>query len=155
MKLIDMTGQRHGRWTVLQLAPPLSGKATWLCRCDCGTERAVRARALRAGASSSCGLCGSGGRPAHGLGVGRWSYFEAHKKVRRRRGRAADRACGWSDCAEPADEWGLLIGSSPEHEHLAPDNDGARLLRFSTDPGAYLAMCRSCHAAWDAVQTVR
>lgn len=57
----DLTGQRFGRWTVLHRAPTrysASGKTRsimWQCVCDCGTEKAVGARALKTGMSLSCG----------------------------------------------------------------------------------------------------
>ena len=52
-----MTGQRFGRWTVLDQPPETSvkGERKWLCRCDCGTERYVLERSLRYGGSVSCG----------------------------------------------------------------------------------------------------
>lgn len=57
---IDMTGKQCGLWTVIERAPnritpggePL---AMWLCECQCGTRRLVRAADLRNGASKSCG----------------------------------------------------------------------------------------------------
>ena len=55
-KLIDLTGQKFGRWQVLSRAMNTSdGKAQWLCRCECGTERIVLGKTLRSGKSSSCG----------------------------------------------------------------------------------------------------
>ena len=61
-KLIDLTGQRFGRWTVLCRAGSygdynLEGYTTptWLCRCDCGTYRVVNGKSLRRGLSTSCG----------------------------------------------------------------------------------------------------
>jgi hypothetical protein len=54
--LIDMTGKRVGRWTVLALHPKRCGrKAVWWCRCECGTERGVIGKDLRRGRSTSCG----------------------------------------------------------------------------------------------------
>jgi hypothetical protein len=55
--LIDLTGQRFTRWTVLrQAASSDSGQgAKWLCRCECGTERLVLSISLRSGSSTSCG----------------------------------------------------------------------------------------------------
>lgn len=44
-------GDRVGRWTLI--SPAADGR--WLCRCDCGTERAVLERSLRHGGSLSCG----------------------------------------------------------------------------------------------------
>lgn len=56
-KLIDLTGQRFGRLTVL-------GKATskktahntyWLCRCDCGNIKEINGGNLKTGQATSCG----------------------------------------------------------------------------------------------------
>lgn len=62
-KIEDLTGWRFGRWTVLRMDEPVatvSGRrimyyTTYLCRCDCGTERVVRAASLKAGRTCSCG----------------------------------------------------------------------------------------------------
>ena len=60
-KLIDMTGQRFGRWTVLKRGPDilvgadLVHRTAWICKCDCGTLRNVNGQSLRNGLSTSCG----------------------------------------------------------------------------------------------------
>ncbi len=55
-KLIDLTGQRFGRWVVLKKAPPRpSGNAYWVCKCDCGTVKEVSGQSLRNRDSTSCG----------------------------------------------------------------------------------------------------
>lgn len=41
---------RYGRLTVIGNA-----KGGWLCRCDCGIEKVVRAQCLKTGATQSCG----------------------------------------------------------------------------------------------------
>ena len=57
----NLIGQRFGRWTVIDEAPnkvSKSGKTRsimWKCKCDCGTVKDVRARALKTGMSTSCG----------------------------------------------------------------------------------------------------
>ncbi len=60
--LAARTGQRFGRWTVLdpaarqQPCPSASqGMRAPLCRCDCGTEKLVQLNALLKGISQSCG----------------------------------------------------------------------------------------------------
>ncbi len=58
-KLIDLTGKRFGRWTVLKRVDNSKyGQPRWLCRCDCGKERAVNAYRLRNGDAQSCGCQG-------------------------------------------------------------------------------------------------
>ena len=55
-KLIDLTGQRFGRLTVVERAENTAeGKARWLCKCDCGEQVRVRAESLRSGGTRSCG----------------------------------------------------------------------------------------------------
>lgn len=48
---IDLTGQRFGRWIVLEYRKP----GRWLCKCDCGNTKEVEGRNLRAGKTQSCG----------------------------------------------------------------------------------------------------
>jgi len=54
-KLIDETGNRYGKWVVIRrVENSRNYGAYWLCRCDCGTERAIQGGSLRRGASQSC-----------------------------------------------------------------------------------------------------
>ena len=55
--MIDLTGQKFGRWTVLYLSDKKNTEGTlyWHCRCDCGIERDVLGTSLRQGLSLSCG----------------------------------------------------------------------------------------------------
>lgn len=59
-QFIDLTGQRFGRWTVIDRAADHFTKSgrpivMWLCRCDCGNKRPVDGLSLRSGKSVSCG----------------------------------------------------------------------------------------------------
>lgn len=55
MSVIE-AGMVIGRWTVLAAMPEETKKEkAWLCRCECGTERAVMERSLKYGGSQSCG----------------------------------------------------------------------------------------------------
>ena len=62
-KLIDLTGRRFGRWTVIERASSkVTDKSTmtmWLCRCDCGNMKVVSGINLKQDSSKSCG-CLSG-----------------------------------------------------------------------------------------------
>ena len=55
MPLIDITGQRFGRLTVLARAGSGASHARWRVRCDCGKEKDVSGRHLRSGDIRSCG----------------------------------------------------------------------------------------------------
>ena len=44
-RIKDLTGQKFGEWTAIEYR----GKARWLCRCSCGTERVIRSYDLRQG----------------------------------------------------------------------------------------------------------
>ena len=55
-QLINLTGQRFGRLTVLTRAENNKrGNTQWLCQCDCGEKRIVLGTELRGGRTRSCG----------------------------------------------------------------------------------------------------
>ena len=51
----DLTGQTFGILTVIKRAEQGKGSVRWLCRCECGNEKTVAARDLKAGKTKSCG----------------------------------------------------------------------------------------------------
>ena len=54
MKKIDLTGQRFGRWLVIEEAGRTKDKkALWKCQCDCGDISIVKSTNLRSGHSQS------------------------------------------------------------------------------------------------------
>lgn len=55
-KSIDLTGKKFGKWTVIKRAGVnVFNQPTWLCKCECGTERIVDGRNLLRGLSKTCG----------------------------------------------------------------------------------------------------
>ena len=54
-KLIDLTGQRFGKLTVLKRGKDKNKRASWICQCDCGEIKEIRGDNLRNGISKSCG----------------------------------------------------------------------------------------------------
>ena len=71
-----MIGQTFGSWTVLDYAGKnKSGQDQYLCRCECGTERAVSGPALRYGHSKSCG-CGKRRFDLTGQTFGLWTVLK-------------------------------------------------------------------------------
>lgn len=55
--LIDLTGQRFGKLTVLErdYQHPDKKRAYWKCQCDCGNIITTRGESLRTGHTTSCG----------------------------------------------------------------------------------------------------
>lgn len=54
-KIIDLTGRRFTRWTVVGFSHQVGSMLYWDCVCDCGTRRAVFGADLKRGGSLSCG----------------------------------------------------------------------------------------------------
>ena len=54
-KLIDLTGERFGRLTVIKRTGTRATHPLWLCKCDCGNYAEVTTSNLRSGSSISCG----------------------------------------------------------------------------------------------------
>lgn len=56
MKLIDLTGKKFGKLTVVERAGSTNhGAAKWRCVCECGNETVVIGDELRKGNTRSCG----------------------------------------------------------------------------------------------------
>lgn len=59
-KLVDMSGERYGRLTVIERGEPVVGKdgrtrTRWVCKCDCGNTTLVLRENLLSGITKSCG----------------------------------------------------------------------------------------------------
>lgn len=123
-KVDNLSGQHFGYWTVLQRAEnSQSGSARWLCRCECGKERIVRAQELKRGKSKSCGCHKNDYNRTHG-GKGTRLY-ECWRHMRYRcsnpnnqaykdyGGRGIQVCREWQDFAE-FKKWALANGYTEE-----------------------------------------
>jgi len=55
-RLIDLTGERFGRLTVIsRIGTDKHHKVTWFCKCDCGRTITTEGQSLRNGDTKSCG----------------------------------------------------------------------------------------------------
>jgi hypothetical protein len=65
---LELTGQRYGSWVVSgDKGVGDYGDVWWLCECDCGTKRMVKAGSLRSGRSTSCGCYNISVITKHGM----------------------------------------------------------------------------------------
>lgn len=54
-KLIDMTGKKYNRLTVISRAENEGSRASWNCLCDCGNSITLNGKQIRTGHTKSCG----------------------------------------------------------------------------------------------------
>lgn len=55
-KLVDLTGCKFGRLTILRRDPARTGpKIHWIARCECGTVKSVNGGDVKQGRTQSCG----------------------------------------------------------------------------------------------------
>lgn len=55
MSLIDITGNKYGKLTVIRYFESKNHNRYWLCMCECGKERTVSTEKLTSGHTRSCG----------------------------------------------------------------------------------------------------
>lgn len=67
-RLIDLTGMRFGKLTVIDRSTERSHPRTpiWMCQCDCGNRTFVRGANLRSGNTESCGCLRADRTVKHG-----------------------------------------------------------------------------------------
>jgi hypothetical protein len=76
--LIDLTGNKYGRLTVLERALSQHRHTFWKVKCDCGTEVVVQSTYMKSGKTKSCG-CYQREQARHGrLRHGRASRLAKH-----------------------------------------------------------------------------
>lgn len=136
--VIDLSGHTFGLWAVQGYAGKLGVKHAWLCRCQCGRERAVTSNNLRGGRSLGCGHKGC--RPMyckHGLQTDGKQTPE-YKIWAAMKGRCTNPADteynnyggrGIKVCARWANDAGAFVADmglrpSPKHSLDREDNDG-------------------------------
>ena len=73
--IIDLTGQRFGKLTVMERAPNQRTKTMWRCRCDCGGSTVVSRDNLRSGHTKACGCLGGRFIDLKGKRLGRLSVI--------------------------------------------------------------------------------
>jgi len=149
---VDLTGQVFGSLTVLQrVGNGATGKARWLCRCECGRTTESYGQDLRRGKSGVCQAC----RQARLVGVAipstrkaAPSYNAAHHRIYVERGQASQHVCG---CGAPADEWSYDGTDPDELIELRVDQKTrkTRPVAYSAKPEHYSPLCRSCHVKAD------
>lgn len=132
--IADLTGKKFNNWTVVRISDRDNFNAVkWLCRCDCGTERSVRATRLTRGTSKSCGCLREKIITKHGMERTRlyciWKDMkvrclkENDKSYRNYGGRGISLCPEWQEFI-PFMEWAMESGYSDGLQIDRVDNDG-------------------------------
>lgn len=83
-KLIDLTGKRFGRLTVLKKDPNPKSKSSayWICKCDCGNIKSINGNNLKHKSIKSCGCIKKEFLSTHG--DSRTKFYNAWEKMKHR-----------------------------------------------------------------------
>lgn len=136
--LIDLTGQRFGRLTVIEKVPSKTTNARWKCLCDCGKETFVLGTTLRRGQSQSCGCLraemSASRMTKHGRCNSRLAHIwyqmkercfcETNTAYENYGGRGITVCDEWLNSFEAFYEWAMANGYSDKLTIDRIDNDG-------------------------------
>jgi hypothetical protein len=78
MRLVDLVGRRFGCLVVTRKLATANGRTMWLCRCDCGNEKAVRGEHMKRGKIVSCGCFMVRSGEKHGNWTGHGEISGSH-----------------------------------------------------------------------------
>lgn len=73
-KIIDLTGQRFGRLTVIKFVEIIKKQYYWLCKCECGNKKNIHSSSLKNGNTKSCGCLQKKTVTTHGMSVNNRFY---------------------------------------------------------------------------------
>lgn len=122
--IVDITGRRYGRLTVLGRSGAKEKNSTWRCRCECGNECVVQYGNLKSGHTKSCGCLSrekSAGRLlTHGMKQSQlykaWAGMKNRCNNQRSKdwpdygGRGIEVCPEWRDSFEAFRDWALANG---------------------------------------------
>lgn len=127
--MVDMTGKKIGRLTVVSRTKSPNKQAAWLCKCDCGNETIVLGWNLRSKGTISCGCfhreaLKKGLRSSHGLIDSRlysiWENmksrcYNSHPSKSKYWGRRGITVCPeWENNFQAFYDWAMSHGYSDE-----------------------------------------
>lgn len=136
-KLIDRTGKKYGKLTVIRRVENAPGGVTrWECLCECGNLTIVRANNLNSGAVKSCGCLlktAPQSRATHNMSNTRlyreWASIKARCYYKSQAGYKSYGARGikmcdeWLNSFEAFADWSLSNGYSDDMTIERIDND--------------------------------
>lgn len=133
----DLSGQKFGALLVLTKDED-SRYTNWICLCDCGVTKSIRAFTLTSGSTKSCGDF-----RVHSRRDLKGTYTSVHTRLNTDIGPANNFDC--IVCGNQAKHWA--------YDHKDPDEvwqqERQYLVPFSTKQEHYQPMCVPCHKLLD------
>lgn len=137
----DLSGRKFERWTVLHRDNDNKKRgAYWICQCTCGNVKSVSGSSLRRGNTYSCGCIRGENRKKLPEEI---TYYSAHERVYRTKGKASLYSC--VKCGAAAREWAL----SHNAVKIYLGSSRGRPVYYSGDPEDYEPRCAKCHRDYD------
>ena len=137
MCLIDLTGQKFGKLTVIERAENAkSGRVRWLCKCDCGGVTISQSNDLKSGRAKSCGCLRHTPPPnkTHGKSKTRIyrirraiiarCYNSNHEQYKDYGGRGITVCVEWLNSFTAFYEWAVASGYTDDLTIDRKDNNG-------------------------------
>lgn len=122
--LVDLTGEKFGRLTVVKRAGTRNGHPLWQCKCDCGNETFVVSGSLRNKLTKSCGCFDKERRIIHGgshkdrlyqvwLGMRQRCRYKKHRDFHSYGGRGIKVCDQWIHDYASFKNWAMSNGYDP------------------------------------------
>lgn len=137
--LLDLTGQKYGLLTVLGRAGrDTTGKTTWRCHCECGSESTVVGLNLKTRTTKSCGCL------KHRKGEANPKYRPISLDVARERKRAGAQFRNWRAAVMQRCPVCIRCGAEAKlHAHHLNGSNEFPESRFDTLNA--VTLCADCH----------
>lgn len=119
-RMIDISGEVYGQWTVMHELDSIDGNAMCMCRCACGKEKPVRKARLVKGVSTNCGCDrnikhGLSRDPLYFIWMGmKQRCYNENNKFYKNYGGSGIKVCDeWESDFTPFYEWSISNGWKP------------------------------------------
>jgi hypothetical protein len=139
MKKENLWNQKFGRLLVIAEAEPINKRVAWLCRCDCGVEKIIKAEHLRDGTTKSCGCLNDEKRKerAHGLYAPCIKYHPSETTARRVWKKRYDNGISFEDFMHISQMNCHYCGAAPNNKQNAASED-KKSSQYAKDNGDFI-----------------
>ena len=142
MKKENLLGQKFNRLSVIAEAEPIGARrrSAWLCQCDCGNTKVVKADELKSGDTKSCGCLNRENNIERGRKMGQsWTKYHPSETTARRvwRSRYGESDLSFEDFFRISQMNCYYCGAEPNNIQNAPLSD-KKSSTFAKENGTFI-----------------